>query len=70
LTGLDQLWAADLIYIRLPLEFVYLAVILDAFSQRVMGWVLEAALTIEALRMALAQRRPRPGLVHHPGRGL
>jgi putative transposase len=74
LTALDQLWAADLTYIRLALEFVYLAVILDAFSRRVIGWALdrtlEAVLTIEALRMALAQRRPRPGLVHHSDRGV
>ena len=74
LTGLDQLWVADLTYIRLALEFVYLAVILDAFSRRVIGWALdrtlEAALTLEALRMALAQRRPGPGLVHHSDRGV
>jgi transposase InsO family protein len=74
LTGLDQLWVADLTYIRLALEFVYLAVILDALSRRVIGWALdrtlEAALTLEALRMALAQRRPGPGLVHHSDRGV
>jgi len=74
LTGLNQLWAADLTYVRLQLEFVYLAVILDAFSRRVIGWALdhtlEAALTLAALRMALAQRRPRPGLVHHSDRGV
>jgi len=74
LTGLDQLWTADLTYVRLALEFVYLAVILDAFSRRVIGWALdrtlEAALTLAALRMALVQRRPRPGLVHHSDRGV
>jgi transposase InsO family protein len=74
LTALDQLWVADLAYIRLGLEFVYLAVILDAFSLRVIGWALdrtlEAALTLAALRRALAQRRPRPGLVHHSDRGV
>ena len=74
LTGLDQLWVADLTYIRLELEFVYLAVILDAFSRRQIGWALdrtlEAALTLEALRMALARRRPAPGLVHHSDRGV
>ena len=74
LTGLDQLWVADLTYIRLALEFVYLAVILDAFSRRVIGWALdrtlEAVLTLGALRMALAQRRPKPGLVHHSDRGV
>jgi transposase InsO family protein len=74
LTGLDQLWVADITYIRLELEFVYLAVILDAFSRRVIGWALdctlEAALTIEALQMALGRRRPTPGLVHHSDRGV
>jgi putative transposase len=74
LTGLDQLWMADLTYIRLELEFVYLAVILDAFSRRVIGWALdrtlEAQLTLRALRMALERRRPAPGLVHHSDRGV
>ncbi len=74
LTGLDQLWVADLTYIRLELEFVYLAVILDAFSRRVIGWALdqtlEAALTLQALRMALGRRRPVSGLVHHSDRGV
>jgi len=73
-TSLDQLWVADLTYIRLELEFVYLAVILDAFSRRVIGWALdrtlEAELTLQALRMALARRRPAPGLVHHSDRGV
>jgi transposase InsO family protein len=74
LTGLDQLWVADITYIRLELEFVHLAVILDAFSRRVIGWALdrrlEASLTIEALQMALGRRRPTPGLVHHSDRGV
>jgi putative transposase len=74
LTGLDQLWIADITYIRLELEFVYLAVILDAFSRRVIGWaleqILETALTLQALRMAMARRRPGPGLVHHSDRGV
>jgi len=74
LTGLDQLWVADITYIRLAVEFVYLAVILDAFSRRVIGWALdgtlEALLTLGALRMALAERRPRPGLAHHSDRGV
>jgi putative transposase len=74
LTGLDQLWVADLTYIRLELEFVYLAVILDAFSRRVIGWTLdrslEAALTLQARRIALTRRRPAPGLVHHSARGV
>jgi putative transposase len=74
LTGLDQLWVADITYIRLQAEFIYLAVILDAFSRRVIGWALdrsrEDTLTLRALRMALDQRRPAPGLVHHSDRGV
>jgi putative transposase len=73
-TGLDQLWVADITYIRLLVEFVYLAVILDAFSRREIGWALgrtlEDELTLEALRMALNRRRPAPGLVHHSDRGV
>jgi putative transposase len=74
LTGIDQLWVADITYIRLEEEFVYLAVILDAFSRRVIGWHLDDtltdSLTIAALRMALAQRQVQPGLVHHSDRGV
>jgi transposase InsO family protein len=74
LTGLDQLWVADITYIRLEWEFVYLAVILDAFSRRVIGWALdrtlETSLTLEALRMALELRQPAPGVVHHSDRGV
>ncbi len=74
LTGLDQLWVADLTYIRLELEFVYLAVILDAFSRRVVGWALDrmlgGSLALQALRMALLRRRPAPGLLHHSDRGV
>jgi transposase InsO family protein len=74
LSSLDQLWVADITYIRLQLEFIYLAVLLDAFSRRCIGWALqrtlETALVLEALRMALRQRRPKPGLVHHSDRGV
>jgi len=74
LTRLDQLWVADITYIRLQVEFIYLAVVLDAFSRRAIGWALdhtlEASLTIAALRMALRRRRPEPGLVHHSDRGV
>ena len=74
LSGTDQLWVADITYIRLKAEFVYLAVILDAFSGKVVGWALDRTLanrlTIAALEQAIAQRRPRPGLVHHSDRGL
>jgi putative transposase len=74
LTGIDQLWVADITYIRLRSEFVYLAVVLDAFSRKVVGWALErtlaARLPIAALTQAIAARRPRPSLVHHSDRGL
>ena len=74
LTGIDQLWLADITYIRLRTEFVYLAVVLDAYSRRCLGWAvrrsLEVGLVLAALRMALQQRRPRPGLVHHSDRGV
>jgi len=74
LTAINQLWVADITYIRLRMEFVYLAVVLDAFSRRVVGWALgrtlEAELVVAALRMALVERRPPPGLVHHSDRGV
>jgi putative transposase len=74
LTGIDQLWVADITYIRLETEFVYLAVVLDAYSRKVVGWALdrtlEATLTVEALRMALDRRKPSAGLVHHSDRGV
>jgi transposase InsO family protein len=72
--AVNQLWVADITYIRLRAEFVYLAVILDAYSRRVVGWALgrtlEAELTLSALRMAFRERRPEPGLVHHSDRGV
>jgi len=74
LTDVDQLWIADITYIRLEEEFVYLAVILDAYSRRVIGWHLgeglDNSLTLTALRMALGERRVRPGLAHHSDRGV
>ena len=73
-TAINQLWVADITYIRLGTEFVYLAVVLDAFSRRVIGWALgrtlEAELALSALRMALLERKPQPGLVHHSDRGV
>lgn len=74
LTGINQLWRADITYIRLEEEFVYLAVILDAHSRRVIGWHLDdtmaETLTLSALQMALAAREVRAGLVHHSDRGV
>jgi len=73
LTGVDQLWRADITYIRLREEFVFLAVILDAFSRKVIGWALdrtmEDELTLTALHMAIKHRSVLPGLVHHSDRG-
>jgi len=73
LTGINQLWVADITYIRLETEFVYLAVVIDAFSRRVIGWALdrrvEDELTLAALRTALELRRPSAGWVHHSDRG-
>ena len=74
LNGLNQLWIADITYIRLQSEFVYLAVILDSFSRKVVGWSLDRTLAsrlpITALEKAIAERRPPPGLVHHSDRGV
>jgi transposase InsO family protein len=73
LTDVDQLWVADITYIRLRDEFVFLAVILDACSRRVIGWALdrtlEDELTLSALRMALQRRGAASGLIHHSDRG-
>jgi len=74
LTGTNQLWVADITYIRLKAEFVYLAVILDGFSRKVVGWALDRTLavrlTLGALQQAIEGRRPQPGLVHHSDRGF
>jgi transposase InsO family protein len=74
LTGIDQLWRADITYIRLETEFVYLAVVLDAYSRRIIGWALdrnlEDDLAIAALRMALKRRTPSEELTHHSDRGV
>jgi transposase InsO family protein len=75
LTATNQLWVADITYIRMIEEFAYLAIVLDAFSRRVVGWELDdhlnASLAIAALRMAIETRRPKPGsLVHHSDRGV
>jgi putative transposase len=73
-SGVNQLWRADITYIRLLEEFVFLAVVLDAFSRRAIGWALdgtmEAKLAVAALEMALERRRPAPGLVHHSDQGV
>jgi len=73
--GLDQLWVADITYIRLAEDFAFLAAVLDAFSRRVIGWALDvhlrADLATAALTMAIAARQPQPGsLIHHSDRGV
>jgi transposase InsO family protein len=74
LTGVNQLWVADITYIRLHREFVFLAVILDAFSRKVIGWELDrtlaARLPIAALEKAIMERKLPPGVVHHSDRGV
>lgn len=74
-SSIDQLWVADITYVRMREEFAYLAIVLDAFSRRVVGWALDthmqASLAIGALKMALKGRRPPPySLVHHSDRGV
>ena len=75
LTGINQLWVADITYVRLKGEFVYLAVILDSYSRKVVGWAVDrtmmsSRLTVAALERAVADRQPQAGLVHHSDRGL
>jgi len=74
LSGMNHLWVADITYIRLHREFVYLAVILDAYSRRCVGWSvsrrLDDRLSLEALKMALTRRGVASGLVHHSDRGI
>jgi putative transposase len=73
-SGANQIWVADITYIRLREAFVYLAVVLDAYSRKVVGWALadhlRASLAGQALERALADRRPPPGLIHHSDRGI
>lgn len=73
LSAINQLWVADITYVRLEQEFVYLAVVLDAYSRRVIGWalsrIMNSGLVVEALERAIASRQPKPGLVHHSDQG-
>lgn len=74
LTHLNQLWVADITYVRLARQFVYLAVVLDAFSRRAIGWAvrlhLDTQLSLAALERALTMRTVSPGLIHHSDRGV
>ena len=73
LTGVNQLWVADITFIRLRSEFVYLAVVIDRFSRKAIGWALDRSLAarvaVAALQHAIAQRQPPPGVVHHSDQG-
>jgi putative transposase len=74
-SGIDQIWVADITYIRLQEAFVFLAIVLDAFSRMIIGWALEehlrAELPLKALTMAIATRKPPPrSLIHHSDRGV
>jgi transposase InsO family protein len=74
LSGMNQLWVADITYIRLKKEFAYLAVVLDVYSRKVVGWKLSrslgSGLAQAALEAAIQERQPPPGLVHHSDRGV
>lgn len=72
--GLDEVWTVDLTYIRIANGFVYLAIVLDLYSRRVIGWSvskrIDGDLAVAALRMAVGQRKPKPGCIHHSDRGV
>jgi transposase InsO family protein len=71
---LDQVWVADITYIRLPTAYAYLAAVLDAYSRRCLGWrlarTIDTSLILASLDQALAQRHPSPGLIHHSDQGV
>jgi transposase InsO family protein len=73
-TGINQLWVADITYIRLRVEFVFLAVVMDRFSRKAIGWALDrtlaARVAVTALQQAVARRQPPPGVVHHSDQGI
>jgi putative transposase len=74
MTGSNQVWLADITYIRIRHGFVYLAAILDAFSRKVIGYAvsrsMDSNLVLEALQMAIAKRKPGTGVIHHSDRGV
>jgi transposase InsO family protein len=74
ISRLNQVWLSDITYIRIRTGFVYLAAILDAFSRKVIGYAvsmsLDTALTLQALKMAIGQRRPGPSVIHHSDQGV
>ncbi len=74
ISRLNQVWLSDITYIRIRMGFVYLAAILDAYSRKVIGYAvsmsLDTTLTLEVLKMAIAQRRPAPAVIHHSDQGV
>jgi transposase InsO family protein len=74
LTGINQLWVTDITYIRLRTEFVYLAVVIDRYSRKAIGWCLDrtlaARIAVTALKQAIAERQPPPGVVVHNDQGI
>lgn len=73
-TAINQIWVADITYIRILTAFVYLAVILDLFSRKAIGYAIsrniDTALSLEALRMAIQARNPLAGVIHHSDQGV
>jgi putative transposase len=73
-TGINQVWAADITYIRLEMEFIYLAAIIDIYSRKIVGWAISRSidhkLSLKALEVAIHLRKPKPGCIHHSDRGM
>jgi transposase InsO family protein len=73
-TGINQVWAVDITYIRLEVEFIYLAAIIDIYSRKIVGWAISRhinhQLCLKALQVALRLRKPKPGCIHHSDRGV
>jgi len=73
-TDINQVWASDITYVRIATGFVYVAIILDLFSRRIVGWAISKSLdrrfTLEALKMAIEQRNPQAGIIHHSDQGV
>jgi len=73
-TDIDQLWVSDITYVRIATGFVYVAIVLDVFSRRIIGWAISKSLThqfaLVALRMAIEQRKPPAGVIHHSDKGV
>lgn len=74
LTGVNQVWVTDITYIRIKTGFVYLSVIMDLYSRKIVGWAIskniDAKLCLSALDIAIEARRPSAGLIHHSDRGV